>query len=151
MPLRSISVSLFFFLATFSAFSQILDSDSLGGLSARAIGPGAMGGRIADMTAVSTGQRLTIYVGAASGGVWKSVDSGTVLASGDQLVATARDSRRLDDLVKQHGDRVRTAPLDMADEAAAYGAVHVAVEAFGRLDVVVNNAGDGDVGHRSSS
>src|ERR1700756_3852230 len=77
MPLRSISVLLFFFLATFSAFSQVLDSDSLGGLSARAIGPGAMGGRIADMTAVSTGQRLTIYVGAASGGVWKSVDSGT--------------------------------------------------------------------------
>jgi NAD(P)-dependent dehydrogenase (short-subunit alcohol dehydrogenase family) len=40
---------------------------------------------------------------------------------------------------------VRTAPLDVADEAAAYAAVQVAVEAFGRLDVVVNNAGYGDI------
>jgi photosystem II stability/assembly factor-like uncharacterized protein len=53
------------------------DSDSFGGLSAREIGPAAMGGRIADIAAVEEGQRLTIYVGAAGGGLWKSVNGGT--------------------------------------------------------------------------
>src|SRR5262245_13197992 len=68
-----------------------------------------------------------------------------VLASDDRLVATARDPRRLADLVEKHGERVRTAALDVVDEAAAAAAVNAAVEAFGRLDVVVNNAGYGDV------
>src|SRR5208283_4955445 len=64
---------------TLSASTQdvTLDSDTLSGLPIRAIGPAAMGGRIADIAAVHEGQRLTIYVGSASGGVWKSVDSGT--------------------------------------------------------------------------
>jgi NAD(P)-dependent dehydrogenase (short-subunit alcohol dehydrogenase family) len=67
-----------------------------------------------------------------------------VLASGDRLVATARDPRRLADLVETCGTQVCTAPLDVADEAA-YAAVQVAVAAFGRLDVVVNNASYGDI------
>ena len=54
-----------------------VDSDTFSGLSARPIGPAAMGGRIADIVAVQEGQRLTIYVGSASGGVWKSSDGGT--------------------------------------------------------------------------
>ncbi len=64
---------------TLSAFAQdvTLDSDTLSGLPIRAIGPAATGGRIADIAAVHEGQRLTIYIGSASGGVWKSVDSGT--------------------------------------------------------------------------
>ena len=68
-----------------------------------------------------------------------------VLASGDRLVATARDPRKLEDLVKKYGEKIRTASLDVADEKAAQAAVQVAVEAFGRLDVVVNNAGFGDI------
>jgi NADP-dependent 3-hydroxy acid dehydrogenase YdfG len=38
-----------------------------------------------------------------------------VLESGDRLVATARDTKRLDDLVKKYGDRVRAVPLDVTD------------------------------------
>ncbi len=52
------------------------DSATFGGLEARAIGPAVMGGRIAAIDAVM-GDRLTIYVGAAGGGVWKSVNAGT--------------------------------------------------------------------------
>ena len=40
-----------------------------------------------------------------------------VLASGDRLVATARDPRRLEDLVNKYGGQVRTAPLDVADDS----------------------------------
>jgi photosystem II stability/assembly factor-like uncharacterized protein len=61
---------------TASAQDVTLDSDTLSGLPIRSIGPAAMGGRIADIAAVRTGERLTIYIGSASGGVWKSVDSG---------------------------------------------------------------------------
>jgi NAD(P)-dependent dehydrogenase (short-subunit alcohol dehydrogenase family) len=67
-----------------------------------------------------------------------------VLASGDRLVATARDPHRLEDLVNKYGDQIRTAPLDVTDADAARAAVQAAVDAFGRLDVVVNNAGFGD-------
>src|SRR5580693_5318822 len=60
-----------------SAEDVTLDSDTLSGLPIRPIGPAATGGRIADITAVHEGQRLTIYIGSSSGGVWKSVDGGT--------------------------------------------------------------------------
>ncbi|WP_329459659.1 oxidoreductase [Streptomyces sp. NBC_01497] len=63
------------------------------------------------------------------------------LDAGDNVVATARRPEQLDDLVRRYGDRVRTAPLDVTDPAAAALAVQVAVDAFGGLDVVVNNAG----------
>ena len=63
----------------------------------------------------------------------------------DRLVATARDTKRLDDLVKKYGDRVRTGSLDVTDESAAQAAVQTAVAAFERLDVVVNNAEYGDI------
>ena len=61
-----------------------------------------------------------------------------VLAAGHRLVATARDLRALDVLLPS--DRLRIAPLDVTDPAAARAAVAVALSAFGRLDVLVNNA-----------
>src|ERR1700723_1133679 len=68
-----------------------------------------------------------------------------VLDSGDRLVATARDPRRLDDLVNKFGERVRAVSLDVANESAAQTAVQIALDVFGRLDVVVNNAGFGNI------
>ncbi len=54
-----------------------VDSEMISGLGARNIGSAAMSGRIAALDAVHVGARLTVYVGAASGGVWKSVNGGT--------------------------------------------------------------------------
>ena len=50
-----------------------IDSDTLGGLEARSIGPAAMGGRVTAVDGVA-GDRVTIYAGAAGGGLWKSTD-----------------------------------------------------------------------------
>ena len=54
-----------------------LDPEMISGLGARNIGSAAMSGRVAAVDAVHEGQRLTIYVGSASGGVWKSMNGGT--------------------------------------------------------------------------
>jgi photosystem II stability/assembly factor-like uncharacterized protein len=50
-----------------------IDSETLGGLEARSIGPAAMGGRVTAVDGVA-GDRVTIYAGAAGGGLWKSAD-----------------------------------------------------------------------------
>jgi NAD(P)-dependent dehydrogenase (short-subunit alcohol dehydrogenase family) len=63
------------------------------------------------------------------------------LDKGHQVVATARHPEQLDDLVQKYGDRARTFALDVTDADAARAAVRFTVEEFGRLDVVVNNAG----------
>jgi NAD(P)-dependent dehydrogenase (short-subunit alcohol dehydrogenase family) len=63
------------------------------------------------------------------------------LAAGHRVAATARKPEQLADLVERYGDRVLPVELDVADAEAAERAVRAAVEAFGRLDVVVNNAG----------
>jgi photosystem II stability/assembly factor-like uncharacterized protein len=53
------------------------DSDTISGLGARNIGSATMSGRVSAVTAVKEAGRLTVYVGAASGGVWKSTNGGT--------------------------------------------------------------------------
>jgi NAD(P)-dependent dehydrogenase (short-subunit alcohol dehydrogenase family) len=68
------------------------------------------------------------------------------LAAGDNVVATARRPAQLDDLVARHGDRVLALALDVTDPAAAVAVVSQAVERFGSLDVVANNAGYGNSG-----
>ena len=68
-----------------------------------------------------------------------------VLAAGQNLVATARNPTQLADLAQRYGDRVRAVALDVTSEQAAADAVAVARKAFGRLDVVANNAGYGNV------
>src|SRR6266446_5618263 len=68
-----------------------------------------------------------------------------VLAAGHRLVATARNPEQLAELVERHGNRVRAVALDVTDERAAIAAVQTAVDVFGRLDVLANNAGYGDL------
>ena len=87
--------------------------------------------------------KVWLVTGSASG-LGRNIAE-AVLGSGDRLVATARDPKRLDDLIKTFGERVRAVPLDVADENAAKAAVQAAIDVFGRLDVVVNNAGFGDI------
>ncbi|QNS02820.1 oxidoreductase [Streptomyces xanthii] len=64
-----------------------------------------------------------------------------VVAEGDRLVATARDPRALEDLVALAPDRVRALPLDVTDPGQVRQAVDTALKEFGRVDVLVNNAG----------
>ncbi|MFD7425872.1 SDR family oxidoreductase [Streptomyces sp. NPDC059818] len=57
----------------------------------------------------------------------------------------ARRTSSLDDLAARYGDRLLTVPLDVTDPAQAEAAVGATVDAFGRIDVVVNNAGYADI------
>lgn len=68
------------------------------------------------------------------------------LERGDSVAATARDTSTLDDLVERFGDRLLPVKLDVTDRPAVYDAVAEAHRRFGRLDVVVNNAGYGQFG-----
>jgi NAD(P)-dependent dehydrogenase (short-subunit alcohol dehydrogenase family) len=69
-----------------------------------------------------------------------------VLDSGDNLLATARDPATLEGLGDGRPGCLATAPLDVTREEQAAAAVHAAIAAFGSLDVLVNNAGYGDIG-----
>lgn len=80
------------------------------------------------------------FLTGASRGLGRAIAE-AALDAGHQLVATARNPAALDDLVATHGDRVLALALDVADPAAAQEAVAAGARHFGRLDVIVNNAG----------
>jgi NAD(P)-dependent dehydrogenase (short-subunit alcohol dehydrogenase family) len=65
------------------------------------------------------------------------------LSRGDKVAATARHTSSLDELVAAHGDAVLPLKLDVTDKPAVFDSVRLAREHFGRLDVIVNNAGYG--------
>jgi NAD(P)-dependent dehydrogenase (short-subunit alcohol dehydrogenase family) len=73
------------------------------------------------------------------GRVWAAA----ALERGDTVAATARDTDSLADLVTRHGDAILPVRLDVTDKQAVDAAVRQAHDHFGRLDVVVNNAGYG--------
>src|SRR5881398_3553224 len=77
---RAVLTSLFIVFLASSALAQQplkFDAATVSGLPARNIGSAAMSGRIAALDAVTENGRLTLFVGSASGGVWKSVNGGT--------------------------------------------------------------------------
>ncbi|MET0887502.1 MAG: SDR family oxidoreductase [Mycetocola sp.] len=65
------------------------------------------------------------------------------LERGDKVAATARNTDTLSDLIDEYGDAVLPLQLDVTDRDQVYAAVKAAHDTFGRLDVVINNAGYG--------
>ncbi|PWV51527.1 SDR family NAD(P)-dependent oxidoreductase [Chitinophaga sp. S165] len=84
----------------------------------------------------------TIFITGASRGFGK-LWAEALLKRGDKVVATARNTDALSDLVKQYGNAILALELDVNDRAACFAAVEKAKAHFGRIDVLVNNAGFG--------
>jgi NAD(P)-dependent dehydrogenase (short-subunit alcohol dehydrogenase family) len=87
----------------------------------------------------------TFFLTGSARGLGRSIAI-AILNSGHQLIATARKPRELDDLVVRYGERVLPLMLDVTDFDAAQQAVKAGIDKFGRLDVVINNAGFANVG-----
>jgi NAD(P)-dependent dehydrogenase (short-subunit alcohol dehydrogenase family) len=83
--------------------------------------------------------KVWLITGAANG-IGRSTAE-LVLERGDRLVATARRVERLSDLEDTYGAQVLLHELDVTDPRAGHSAVDAAVETFGQLDVLLNNAG----------
>lgn len=83
--------------------------------------------------------RIWFITGAANG-LGRNITE-EALARGDKVVATARRPAELGDLVALHGEAILPLALDVRDEQAVKRSVEEAIARFGRLDVVVNNAG----------
>lgn len=85
------------------------------------------------------------FVTGSSRGLGRAVVEVT-LEAGDRVAATARHPKRLRDLQDRHGNELLLLRLDVKDYAAAARAVRQAAKTFGRIDIVVNNAGYDDLG-----
>ena len=80
----------------------------------------------------------------ASRGLGRALTEAALLA-GHRVLATARSPEHLIGIANKFGQSVRTVSLDVTDENQAQNAVETAIQAFGRVDVLVNNAGYGNV------
>ncbi|MFG6444586.1 SDR family NAD(P)-dependent oxidoreductase [Microbacterium sp. P07] len=87
----------------------------------------------------------TWFITGAAGGfgrLWAEA----ALERGDRVIATARSAERLADFPERFGTAVVTVELDVTDREGVFAAVERGLRAFGRIDVVVNNAGYGQFG-----
>jgi NAD(P)-dependent dehydrogenase (short-subunit alcohol dehydrogenase family) len=96
------------------------------------------------MSAATTESRVWFITGTSTG-LGRSLAE-AVLARGERVVATARDAATIKDLADGAPGRVRAVTLDVTDPASVSAGVAAAIEAFGRIDVLVNNAGHGLLG-----
>jgi NAD(P)-dependent dehydrogenase (short-subunit alcohol dehydrogenase family) len=97
------------------------------------------------MSTTATATAKTWFITGAASGFGRAFAE-HALAQGHNVVATAREPGRLADLVALAPERVLAAPLDVDAAGAAQAAVQAAVARFGRIDVLINNAGYGVVG-----
>jgi NAD(P)-dependent dehydrogenase (short-subunit alcohol dehydrogenase family) len=92
----------------------------------------------------NTSPRVWFITGTSSG-LGRAIAQ-AALDHGDRVAATARSTDRIADLERDFADRAVALPLDVTDPDQARAAIDAAVGAFGRVDVVVNNAGYGALG-----
>ena len=85
------------------------------------------------------------FITGSSRGLGRSLTE-AVLASGDKVAATARNAEALNDLVEKYPDQIYPIKLDVTNHDEIYAAVAATVAHFGKIDVLVNNAGFGIIG-----
>lgn len=85
------------------------------------------------------------FITGSSRGLGRSITE-AVLAHGDKVVATARNPQQLNDLTEKYGDQILPLSLDVTQSDQIKAAVQNAIDHFGRIDVLVNNAGFGITG-----
>jgi NAD(P)-dependent dehydrogenase (short-subunit alcohol dehydrogenase family) len=88
--------------------------------------------------------KIILITGASRG--FGKIWANAFLKRGDKVVAAVRDVNSVQDLVSQYGDTVLPVKLDVNDRAAAFDAIKKAKDKFGRIDVLINNAGYGQMG-----
>ena len=86
----------------------------------------------------------TWFITGSSRGLGRAL-ARAALDAGDRVAATARQPAQLGDLIAEYGERIHPIGLDVTDARAAQAAIAEARRHFGRLDVIVNNAGYANV------
>lgn len=89
--------------------------------------------------------RKTWFITGSSRGLGRSITA-AVLAKGDNIAATARNPKKLEEFVTKYPDQIIALPLDVTNREQIDKAVQDTIEKFGGIDVLVNNAGVGITG-----
>lgn len=85
------------------------------------------------------------FITGSSRGLGKSLTE-AVLSNGDNVAASAKNTKQLNGMIEKYPKQMLILPLDVSDKAQIHSAIERAIEHFGRIDVLVNNAGFGITG-----